>query len=263
MGFRDMLMFLHHYDFPSSDGPDYIFNGDWVDRGKHQLETISLVFALKAAFPGKVWLNRGNHEDERQNRHMGNIGFEQACLRRFGAARGAEVFGAFVEAYTYLPLGTVISDRIFVVHGGVGEGNWSLEDLDAVERPCCAETITANPMLYNVLWSDPVEDEERNAFGVHSSPRDNHANMVKSFGKDVTEAFCERNDLAMIIRSHEADVEGHGYEVMHDEHLIRVFSARDYADGRERNDGSILFIRKSQGSFLVSPQMLQSLMKRR
>merc|ERR1719281_2135033 len=58
---RDLLLLFRAYGYPSHRSGDiettaYIFNGDWVDRGAHQLECVLLVFALKVLYPGRVYL---------------------------------------------------------------------------------------------------------------------------------------------------------------------------------------------------------------
>lgn len=257
--FRDMLLFLHDFGFPHGAGPVFVFNGDWVDRGKHQLESISLVFALKLALPDHVWLNRGNHEDPCMNQSMGPSGFAAECVRRLGQETGTQVFQAIAEVYEWLPLGTLIDERILCVHGGLGDGQWSLEDLRTVQRPLGHEALAKNHMVYNVLWSDPIPEDERDCNGVHDSPRDNHAHLVLSFGPDVTADFCEHNGLDMVIRSHQCLPKGKGYEVLHDGHCMRVFSARNYEGNN--NDASILSICQNPGEacLTVRPQVLLAL----
>merc|ERR1712151_1478081 len=53
--------------------------------------------------------------------------------------------------------------------------------------------------------------------------------------------FCARNNVGLIVRSHQCKYNGRGFDVLHDESLIRVFSARDYEDCC--NDGAILDVR--------------------
>ena len=58
--FYDLLeMFRIGGDPP---GTNYIFIGDFVDRGYHSLETITLLFCLKVKYPDRIYLLRGNHE---------------------------------------------------------------------------------------------------------------------------------------------------------------------------------------------------------
>ena len=48
----------------------YFFNGDFVDRGAHQLECVVLLFSLKLMYPDQIFLLRGNHEFRAQNMSM-------------------------------------------------------------------------------------------------------------------------------------------------------------------------------------------------
>ena len=87
---RDLLMLFAHYGFPSHRGGDvettsYVFNGDYVDRGAHQLEVVVVLFALKCLYPARVFLNRGNHEFKTMSESMGQFGFKRHCEHRFGA----------------------------------------------------------------------------------------------------------------------------------------------------------------------------------
>merc|ERR1712187_211898 len=142
------------------------------------------------------------------------------------------------KVFDELPLACVINEKVLVVHGGIGDGKWSLDELRAVKKPITGDKILADPMVFNVLWSDPIEedDAEEDSFGVHASPRTG-INTVK-FGWNVTKTFCARNGLSLVIRSHQSKQDSLGLDVMHDQMLMRVFSARDY-EGHD-NDAAIL-----------------------
>ncbi|KPI91275.1 Serine/threonine-protein phosphatase rdgC [Papilio xuthus] len=119
----DLLVIFHKNGLPSPENP-YIFNGDFVDRGKKSLEVLLLLLACMLAFPGGVYLNRGNHEDLIMNSRYGFIREVHQKYRH-----NAERLLKLIEGvYRWLPLGTIINNRVFVVHGGISDTT----DLDMV-----------------------------------------------------------------------------------------------------------------------------------
>jgi protein phosphatase len=81
--YQDLMRFFDLWGTPDENGDiesyDYIFLGDYVDRGNHSLETICLLMALKIKFPDKIHLLRGNHEDKWINNAFG---FAEECSTR-------------------------------------------------------------------------------------------------------------------------------------------------------------------------------------
>lgn len=105
--FRDLVMLFAHHGFPSHRGGDvemaaYVFNGDWVDRGDHQLDVIALLFAPKVVYPARIFLVRGNHEFRSHLRAKeGDAGFKRHVECRSGALpdRGALLYEAVHTAF--------------------------------------------------------------------------------------------------------------------------------------------------------------------
>jgi protein phosphatase len=79
------MRFFDLWGIPNENGDiesyDYLFLGDYVDRGNHSLETMCLLMALKVKFPDKIHLLRGNHEDKWINQAFG---FAEECGNRLG-----------------------------------------------------------------------------------------------------------------------------------------------------------------------------------
>mmetsp|Transcript_164147 Transcript_164147/g.526354 ORF Transcript_164147/g.526354 Transcript_164147/m.526354 type:complete len:509 (-) Transcript_164147:304-1830(-) len=263
---RDVLLLFGCFGFPGTvDCPIVVFNGDVVDRGAHQVELLLMIFALKIAMPDKVFINRGNHEDAHMNV---KYGFKESVIQAMGPEEGPAIFEMIGDAFSYLPLATRINDKILIVHGGIGDGKWDVHDLREVKRPLHHPDLQkdSNQWIWNLLWSDPIEDDEGSSssgvFGVHSSPR---GKMAYKFGWNITQGFCARNGLDLIVRSHQAKKQGLGFDVMHNESLMRVFSARDYEN--HHNDCAILSVTNSEegdgnekdGVLTVRPQVLSSI----
>ena len=114
-------------------------------------------------YPRRIWLVRGNHESMEQNRGMsaqGMNGFDGACAAEFGARHGEAAFRAFHAVFEWLPLAALIERSVLVLHGGIGDGNWTLADLEArgARRPLDDDAIARDALVANVLWSDPMRE---------------------------------------------------------------------------------------------------------
>ncbi|VDM63668.1 unnamed protein product [Angiostrongylus costaricensis] len=117
---------------------NYLFLGDYIDRGRWSLETMLLLFSLKLKFPENFLLLRGNHETTIVNRIYG---FYEDIVRRFGTPR---LFNTFQEVFAMMPLSVVISDRILCMHGGISPQLLtvgSISILKAITRPLLAHNF--------------------------------------------------------------------------------------------------------------------------
>lgn len=98
---------------PTGRSPDtnYLFMGDYVDRGYYSVETVSLLVALKVRFRDRITILRGNHE----SRQITQVyGFYDECLRKYG---NANVWKYFTDLFDYLPLtalGIETTDRMTI-----------------------------------------------------------------------------------------------------------------------------------------------------
>ena len=231
--FGDLMRLFAEYGSPSTAGDiayiDYVFLGDYVDRGAYSLETISLLLALKIEYPNSVHLLRGNHEESDIN---GLFGFRIECVERLGEAVGDQVWRRFNSLFEWLPLAAVIEDRICCMHGGIGRSVTHLSQINDLKRPLTMEN--GGVELMDILWSDPTEND-----GIEGLRPNARGPGLVTFGPDRVRAFCETNGIQMIVRAHECVMDG--FERFAQGQLLTVFSATNYC-GTANNAGAILVL---------------------
>jgi len=187
---------------------NYLFLGDFVDRGFYSVETFLLLLALKVRYPDRITLIRGNHE----SRQITQVyGFYDECLRKYGSVN---VWRYCTEIFDYLSLSALIDDKILCVHGGLSPSITSLDQIRGIDRK---QEVPHDGAMCDLLWSDP---EDIDGWGL--SPR----GAGYLFGGDVVQYFNHTNNISMIARAHQLVMEG--YKLMFNETLVTVWSAPNY-----------------------------------
>eukprot|EP01026_Neomeris_dumetosa_P048164 TRINITY_DN4158_c0_g2_i2.p1 TRINITY_DN4158_c0_g2~~TRINITY_DN4158_c0_g2_i2.p1 ORF type:complete len:916 (+),score=170.18 TRINITY_DN4158_c0_g2_i2:140-2749(+) len=231
--FGDLMRLFDEYGSPSTGGDityiDYLFLGDYVDRGTHSLETICLLLSLKKEHPNSVHLIRGNHEAADIN---ALFGFRMECMERLGDPDGKIVWNRINQLFNYLPLAALIENKIMCMHGGIGRSIQQISQIEKLKRPLTMEE--GGMVLMDLLWSDPTVNDQ--VTGVQPSPR---GPGLVTFGPDRVMEFTQNNNLQMIIRAHECVMDG--FERFAQGRLITLFSATNYC-GTANNAGAILVV---------------------
>ena len=187
---------------------NYLFMGDYVDRGYYSVEVVTLLVALKVRFRDRIFILRGNHE----SRQITQVyGFYDECLRKYGTAN---VWKYFTDLFDYLPLTAVVENQIFALHGGLSP---SLDTLDQIRILDRVQEVPHEGPMCDLLWSDP---DDRKGWGI--SPR----GAGYTFGFDVSEAFAHRNGLSLTARAHQLVKDG--YNWAHEKLVVTIFSAPNY-----------------------------------
>ncbi|KAL3200092.1 hypothetical protein MRX96_001298 [Rhipicephalus microplus] len=197
--YTDLIRLLKRGGFPPE--ANYLFLGDYVDRGQQSLETICLLLAYKVKYPENIFLLRGNHECASVNRIHG---FYDECKRRYNI----KLWKTFTDCFNCLPVAAIINDKIFCCHGGLSPDLQSMEQIRSIRRPT---DVPETGLLCDLLWADPdinIQGWDENNRGVSFT-----------FGADVVSRFLTRHDLDLICRAHQ--VVEDGYEFFAKRQLLR------------------------------------------
>lgn len=201
--FTDLIRMFEMCGFPPS--ANFLFLGDYVDRGKQSLETILLLLCYKLKFPENFFLLRGNHECANVTRVYG---FYDECKRRCNV----KIWKTFIDTFNTLPIASIVAGKIFCVHGGLSPALRDMDDIRNIARPT---DVPDYGLLNDLLWSDPADMEQ--------DWEANERGVSYCFGKKVITDFLTTHDFDLVCRAHM--VVEDGYEFFTDRVLVTVFSA--------------------------------------
>ena len=234
--YYDLLRLFEYGGFPPD--ANYLFLGDYVDRGKQSIETVCLLLAYKIKYPDNFFLLRGNHECASINRIYG---FHDECRRRYNV----KVWKMFTDCFNCMPLAALIEDRIFCIHGGLSPELHNMQQIRAIPRPC---DIPDSGLACDLLWADPSKEVD----GWGESER----GVSFTFSAAVVARFLAAHDLDLVCRAHQ--VVQDGYEFFANRRLVTIFSAPNYC-GEYDNAAALLSVDES---LVCSFQVLEPKEKR-
>ncbi|OHT07179.1 Ser/Thr protein phosphatase [Tritrichomonas foetus] len=216
--YYDLIRIFQKYGFPNI--ANYLFLGDYVDRGSDSLDIILLLLTFKILYPNNIFLLRGNHECASVN---SSYGFKDECTKK------DRKYSNFLPVFQSLPIAAIIGNKIFCVHGGIAPSIESLDEISNFYRP---QEVPSLGTVHELLWSDPATSIS--GFGK------NMRGSCISFGEKAAKMFMEKFGFEMLIRAHETVEEGFTFPFGQKTNVITVFSATEYAKGH--NSGAVLLI---------------------
>ncbi|POR38038.1 Serine/threonine-protein phosphatase [Tolypocladium paradoxum] len=231
--YTDLIRMFEMCGFPPM--ANYLFLGDYVDRGKQSLETILLLLCYKLKFPENFFLLRGNHECANVTRVYG---FYDECKRRCNV----KIWKTFIDCFNTLPIAAIVAGKIFCVHGGLSPALSHMDDIRNIARPT---DVPDYGLLNDLLWSDPADMEQ--------DWEANERGVSYCFGKRIITDFLAVHDFDLICRAHM--VVEDGYEFFNDRVLVTVFSAPNYC-GEFDNWGAVMSV---SNELLCSFELLKPL----
>ena len=205
---------------------NYLFLGNYINRGYYSIETLSLLLCLKIRYPKRIYLIRGNQECEE---YSYIYGFYDECIRKYG---DDIIYKYFINLFNYLPLCVLVSGKILCIHRGLSRFLKTLDDIKKINRIKKFSSCDDNPIL-DLLWNEP-QDLEGFSFALKGKG--------EFFGKDITKEFCRNNGLDIIIRGQNCIK--NGYSLTHDGKLVSICSSPNYLY-RCGNEGAFMEIEEN------------------
>ena len=221
----DLIRFLDIIGLPPKS--QFLFLGDYVDRGDNSIEVISLLFSLKIKYPKQVFLLRGNHECSQVN---DAYGFKDECVERY-KDRGIHIWNEINNTLRMLPVSAVIDNKIFCTHGGISPHLENLEQINKINRNV---EIPDRGILCDLTWADPKR--QRNKWA------DNDRGISYTFNEKALDDFIKKMKIELVVRAHQ--VVDDGFQFFNNQKMVTVFSAPNYC-GEVGNHASVMKVKSN------------------
>ena len=246
--YNDLMRFFESYGNPSDNIQNgdinvmqYIFLGDFCDRGLYSLETVLLLFALKIKYPNFIYLIRGHHEDKNINEFYG-LGKE--CKERLNDDINKEnsIFNLINKVFDYLPFGVIVDGTTLLIHGGIGCSIEKLDDIYNISRPISVVHDVKNIEelhVIDLLYSE--YDDNENNYNVNNERDKMKKGFIVKYGKKRLDSFLNNNNINLLITAHQFVKDG--FCTFNNDKLLVLFSATNYMD-KYNNIGAMITIAK-------------------
>lgn len=217
------------YIFKSKGDPSttqYLFLGDYIDRGTNSCEVIILLYTLKCLYPDNIHLIRGNHEFKDMTERYG---FKDECLNRIKSKNnGKNFYNKILNSFKYLPICSILNDKIFCVHGGISPFIEDRDHFDYVNKVGLKLT-SFDHIQTEFFWSDP----SNSTLDYADNPKRQRLDF-QIFGVNALKDFLKNNKFDCVIRSHEFCKNGFNWPFGENEKLLTIFSSLNYCQNSNK-----------------------------
>ena len=229
---------------------NFVFLGDYVDRGNQSLEVFLFLLMLKILKPDNFIILRGNHETAEMHKCFN---FRDECLQKLGSNHGNHIWNLMNDVMDVMPFSAVIANSVFCAHGGIPKSMTSIAELNTIETDL-SDPENEAPAAWEILWNDPASKKDlekaRHIIGRHTARAQRTEEELKegfldnmkrgtayAFSEVAVHHFLEVNGLSHVIRAHE--VVPLGFKVDFGGKVVTVFSS-SYYEGGQNKSGCIL-----------------------